>query len=90
MSDEDIRMEILNIVGAVRDYPHDLNAMADARATLNVTEQIEYVLRLNEVVQRNKPVLDGLRQWDNINANANQHAEAFLRVKSLWKEAEGA
>ena len=88
MSDEEIRMEILNIVGAVRDYPHDLNAMAEARATLSASERIEYENVLCTIVCP-KTAEHYTLLWPMLDANANQHAEAFLRVKGLWKEADG-
>lgn len=68
------------------DYLNDLNAMHEAEKTLCEADQVEFVLRLGEIVRRGKPVGNGLHSWENIHATSAQRAEAFLRVKGRWVE----
>ena len=72
------------------NYPHDLNAMAKAEHTLSNDEwDDKYYHWLGFVVSGGQT--EQLWQYRKliIGATARQRAEAFLRVKGLWKEAEG-
>ena len=65
------------------DYCHDLNAMHEAEELLNAVEQTRYSGIIGEYVKS--------RHWDHLgfdclHSAARQRAEAFLRVKGLWKE----
>jgi hypothetical protein len=68
------------------NYTTDLNAMHEALMTLQEDDQVEFCLRLTEVVRRGKPVGTGLRQWDQNNATPAQRAEAFLKSIGKWKD----
>jgi hypothetical protein len=71
----------------VPDYLNDLNAMREAKKTLRPPiERIAFmqeIWRITGVAPGN-----GGSTWDVSNAEAKQEAEAFLRVKGLWKEDE--
>lgn len=61
----------------IPDYLNDLNAMAGAEKVLNDEEYARYALWLGPLTNQ--------RVRSYISATALQRAEAFLRVKGLWK-----
>lgn len=71
------------------DYCHDLNAMHEAESYLlnDLTLWWEYVRKVFWIQSESpipaKDTMVGL----SIHATARQRAEAFLRVKGLWREA---
>lgn len=66
------------------DYCNSLDAMAEALKTLHSDTRIEYVFRLRQIVERDKPEPDqDLRPWHLYTATALQQAEAFLRALGL-------
>jgi hypothetical protein len=73
--------------GVIRDCPdylNDLNAMAEAIATLGYDKQQDWLYKLSYVLgfkSRNNWVLSDL-----VNATAAQRAEAFLRTIGKWEE----
>lgn len=64
------------------DYLNDLNACHDMEKGLTADEWSNYRLTLTEVCTHYRLV-----EWQGfaINSTALQRAEAFLRVKGLWK-----
>jgi hypothetical protein len=60
----------------IPDYCHDLNAMHEAEKMLSPYQQDDY---WNELAGL-------LHQPQMVHASARQRAEAFLRVKGLWKQ----
>ena len=75
------------------NYLNDLNAMHEAEKCLpNDIAEAQYALELLKMVSRwAKPGFDWGDQSQHdfflvANATARQRAEAFLRVKGLWKE----
>lgn len=67
----------------IPDYCHDLNAMYEAENSLSEQEQRDYFYR--QLV----PMFKGREPYTHRHAafaTAHQRAEAFLRVKGLWKE----
>jgi hypothetical protein len=74
-------------IGKYPDYPNDLNAMHEAEKTLTEKEQVWYLQKLTQV--RLKQGSGGIIACiidKTTFATAAQRAEAFLRVKGLWKE----
>lgn len=69
------------------DYCHDLNAMHEAESVLSVSERSTFMDKLDDSV----PLLDvdqnvNYSEWHLCHSTARQRAEAFLRVKGLWRE----
>ncbi len=62
------------------NYCEDLNAMRDARSTLNEVERTSYSMRLSAALGEPNTL------WPLLDASARQQAEAFLKVKGLWRE----
>lgn len=62
----------------VPDYLNDLNAVREAWLTLTNGERFDFRVSLVDVL--------GSGDWYE-GATAEQHCEAFLRVKGLWKES---
>lgn len=74
------RDPVKKCVQALPDYCHDLNAMRVAWNTLNPREQVRGISELDRMCAG--PCDTKLRV---VNADSRQRAEAFLRVKGLWK-----
>lgn len=68
---------------AIPDYLNDLNAMAQAEATVPYKLQPVLVDKLKRFVMRYE---EGVSDWDVYTATADQRAEAFLRTIGKWKE----
>lgn len=71
------------VVKEFKDWPKyhaDLNAMHQAEETLTEDSCAGYIERLSYILSNLK--------WPNhiFNASAAQRAEAFLRLKGLWKD----
>lgn len=64
----------------IPDYVHDLNAMADARKTLNDDQRVEFIDWLRSDSNSYASL------WDLADASAQKQAEAFLRTIGKWKE----
>jgi len=61
---------------SVRNYCTDLNAMHEAERTISgLADQLQYLHLLSPIHF----------EWTLATATARQRAEAFLRVKGLWK-----
>jgi len=70
--------------GELPDYLNDLNAMAEAIATLGYDKQQDWLNKLSYVLgfkSRNNWVLSDL-----VNATAAQRAEAFLKTIGKWED----
>lgn len=76
------------------DYHTDLNAMHEAEGlVIEPHDMVNYAVTIRDVCRRDwialgKRVLEfNEYQWmySDIHATARQRAEAFLRVKGLWK-----
>lgn len=75
-------------MGFIPNYPHDLNAVHDARHTLITTPQlrVDYLNSLRSIVERRCPRRDNLLRtvlisdYDLVNASALEHLEALCRV----------
>lgn len=61
------------------DYCHDLNAMHEAESSIVTDQKMSYVEQLT-------PGFGFSLFRDLVHITARQRAEAFLRVKGLWKE----
>lgn len=66
----------------VPDYLHDLNAMHEAEETFNERERIDWFWNICAVLNVAQTHAEAFRIG---HATAAQRAEAFLRVKRLWK-----
>lgn len=66
----------------VPDYLQDLNAMYEAEKTLNEVDRVTYFRQLETVVDRDAGKVIAFAVGD---ATSAQRAEAFLRVKGLWR-----
>lgn len=64
------------------DWLNDLNAMHDAEKTLNEVDRVTYFRQLETIVDRD---FDRVIAFAVGDATSSQRAEAFLRVKGLWK-----
>jgi hypothetical protein len=81
MNSQQINTAIREATGIQRDdFNSDLNAMHDAESNLCHLESVEFCGRLNETFHGAKWA------FEVIHATARQRAEAFLRVKGLWKD----
>lgn len=63
------------------NYPADLNAMHEAESKLQEPERTHY---LNLLYDEHRYRADS--EWAQVHATAAQRAEAWLRVKGLYKE----
>jgi hypothetical protein len=63
------------------DYLNDLNAMHEAKKTLNLHQQTDYVRNLM-IQHKDFPMTNAFF------ATARQQAEAFLHAIGKWKEAK--
>jgi hypothetical protein len=90
MSSSKINRLIGELVHANRYYFRDLNAMAQAIATLEHPEA--FASRLGAIIMRDhkdeNPYMWSTTRWHFAftQATAKQKAEAFLMTKGLWKE----
>jgi hypothetical protein len=66
------------------NYYHDLNAMHEAWKTLTEVEHRQWTFHLQKIVQTEHTDYGPCKSVTN--ATACQRAEAFLRVKGLWKD----
>jgi hypothetical protein len=72
------------ILKPIPDYYHDLNAMHEVEIELPIGKRADFRQVLKNLPE---PLCDKeILGWDAIHATAHQRAEAFLRVKGLWKE----
>ena len=78
MTPTEINLTIAKALGYTANFYEDLNAMAGAEQTLGWEELNEYIEVLKEVVKG--------AYADAYCAKSPKRAEAFCRVKGLWKE----
>lgn len=72
-------------VGRIPDYLNDLNAMHDAEKKLSLEERNAYMSWLWTICNRAHRMAS-VSGWLVPTSTATQRAEAFLRVKGLWKD----
>jgi hypothetical protein len=70
----------------VPDYLNDLNAMHEAERLLDDDQWLEYMLNLQDVLQRNPDRGKWVVCQDNMHSTAAQRAEAFLKTLNLWED----
>lgn len=72
------------------DFCHDLNAMHEAEETLSGESRLLYVDSLLSLIHDVDAGYFSRIEWQHgaelLLSDARQRAEAFLRVKGLWKE----
>jgi len=77
----------VEFIEGLPNYPEDLNAMREAISTLKEHEEMwNYLRELKEIVTPHFDWEEFMCAWCLMNATAHQRAEAFLRLKGLWKE----
>ena len=72
-------------------YTSDLNAIKSARKYLQTpAEKVKYLNTLRDIVSRrmpkNKVGATLISDFDLIDAEPEEHAEAIVKAKGLWKE----
>lgn len=73
----------------VPNYPESLDAMAEARRTLDNFEWSQYTWELRKLLATGtKETPYTVNENQIINATPLQHAEAFLRAKGLLEDGE--
>ena len=73
------------VVDKLTDYCHDLNAMHEAENMLTIDEQHSFVNHLANMLSCSYDFWDKEEDWKLTHSTARQRAEAFLRVKGLWR-----
>lgn len=66
-------------------YLDDLDAMHEAEKTLSSYSQVDYVLHLRLIAERNDD-LKTVHWFHVISLEAKYRAEAFLKALNLWEE----
>lgn len=73
-------------VDSLPNYPEDLNAMHEVLSTISTHEEMwGYLHALKEIVAPQFDWVEFMCAWCVMNATARQRAEAYLRVKGLYK-----
>ena len=70
----------------VPDYCNDLNAMHKAERLLDDDQWLEYMLNLQDVLQRDPDRGKWIVRQDNMHSTAAQRAKAFVKTIDKWKE----
>ena len=70
----------------VPDYCNDLNLMREAERLLDDDQWLEYMLNLQDVLQRNPDRGKWVVCQDNMHSTAAQRAKAFVKTIGKWKE----
>ena len=98
MSEEEINIVIAEACGwktgyrdpeawhPLPDFFHDLNAMREAEELLDDDQWLEYMLNLQDVLQRDPNRGKWVVCQDNMQATASQLAKAFVKTIGKWKE----
>ena len=68
------------------DYCNDLNLMREAEKLLDDDQWLEYMLNLQDVLQRDPNRGKWIVCQDNMQATASQLAKAFVITIGKWKE----
>ena len=70
----------------VPDYCNDLNLIREIEKTLDDDQWLEYMLNLQDVLQRDPNRGKWVVCQDNMQATASQLAKAFVKTIGKWKE----
>ena len=70
----------------VPDYCNDLNLIREIEKTLDDDQWLEYMLNLQDVLQRDPNRGKWIVCQDNMQATASQLAKAFVKTIGKWKE----
>ena len=70
----------------VPDYCNDLNLMREAERLLDDDQWLEYMLNLQDVLQRDPYRGKWIVCQDNMHSTAAQRAKAFVKTIGKWKE----
>jgi hypothetical protein len=70
----------------VPDYCNDLNLMHEAEKLLDDDQWLEYMLNLQDVLQRDPHRGKWVVCQDNMHSTAAQRAKAFVKTIDKWKE----
>jgi len=76
----------LGVVRVCPDYLNDLNAMHEAERLLDDDQWLEYMLNLQDVLQRNPDRGKWIVCQDNMHSTAAQRAKAFVKTIGKCKE----
>lgn len=68
------------------NYLNDLNAMREAEELLDDDQWLEYMLNLQDVLQRDPNRGKWVVCLDNMHSTAAQRAKAFVKTIGKWKE----
>jgi len=68
------------------DYCNDLNLMREAERLLDDDQWLEYMLNLQDVLQRDPHRGKWIVCQDNMHSTAAQRAKAFVITIGKWKE----
>jgi hypothetical protein len=68
------------------DYCNDLNLMREAERLLDDDQWLEYMLNLQDVLQRDPHRGKWIVCQDNMHSTAAQRAKAFVKTIGKWKE----
>ena len=79
-------VEALQTYACLPDYLNDLNAMHQAEGLLDDNQWLEYMLNLQDVLQRDPNRGKWIVCQDNMQATASQLAKAFVITIGKWKE----
>ena len=79
-------VERLQTYAALPNYLADLNAMREAEELLDDDQWLEYMLNLQDVLQRDPNRGKWIVCQDNMQATASQLAKAFVKTIGKWKE----
>ena len=79
-------VERLQTYAALPDYINDLNAMREAQELLDDDQWLEYMLNLQDVLQRDPYRGKWIVCQDNMHSTAAQRAKAFVKTIGKWKE----
>ena len=68
------------------DYCNDLNLIREIEKTLDDDQWLEYMLNLQDVLQRDPNRGKWVVCQDNMHSTAAQRAKAFVKTIGKWKE----
>ena len=68
------------------NYLNDLNAVREAEELLDDDQWLEYMLNLQDVLQRDPNRGKWIVCQDNMHSTAAQRAKAFVKTIGKWKE----
>ena len=72
--------------GTAPDYCNDLNEMREVERLLDDDQWLEYMLNLQDVLQRDPHRGKWIVCQDNMHSTAAQRAKAFVKTIGKWKK----